>query len=95
MDGSAGSQEHATQQSDEEKATQTTPPSGHGESGSAIKALGWLDRLLAIWVFLAMVIGILLGNYVPETADVLHRGEFVGASVPIGELKLLLVYLGL
>jgi ACR3 family arsenite transporter len=52
---------------------------------SAFKGLGWLDRFLAVWIFLAMLIGILLGNFVPSTARVLQRGEFVGVSVPIGE----------
>lgn len=51
---------------------------------SAFKALGWLDRFLAIWIFLAMVIGILLGNFVPNTAEALQKGKFVGVSVPIG-----------
>lgn len=32
-----------------------------------------------------MLIGILLGNFVPSTASVLERGQFVGVSVPIGK----------
>ncbi len=32
-----------------------------------------------------MLIGILLGNFVPNTGPALQRGEFVGVSVPIGE----------
>lgn len=51
---------------------------------SAFKSLGLLDRFLALWIFLAMVIGILLGNFVPETGPALQRGKFVGVSVPIG-----------
>lgn len=52
---------------------------------SAFKGLGWLDRFLAAWIFLAMLIGILLGNFVPSTGPALQRGTFVGVSVPIGE----------
>lgn len=52
---------------------------------SAIKGLGWLDRLLALWILLAMIIGILIGNFVHGVDTALHRGEFVGVSVPIGE----------
>ena len=52
---------------------------------SAFKALGWLDRFLAVWILLAMIIGVLLGNFVPEMATALEKGEFVGVSVPIGE----------
>lgn len=52
--------------------------------GSAFKGLGWLDRLLALWIFLAMAIGIIIGNFVPETGRALQKGKFVGVSVPIG-----------
>lgn len=67
----------------------------HGENGipqnevqskqSAFKNLGLLDRFLAVWIFLAMVIGILLGNFVPNTGPALQKGKFVGVSVPIGK----------
>ncbi|KAI0161075.1 arsenical-resistance protein ACR3 [Hypoxylon sp. FL1284] len=50
---------------------------------SAFKSLGWLDRFLAVWIFLAMAIGIILGNFVPGTAAALEKGQFVGVSVPI------------
>lgn len=56
---------------------------------SAFKSLGWLDRFLAVWILLAMVVGILLGNFVPQTADALQKGQFVGVSVPIGTLLFL------
>lgn len=52
---------------------------------SAFKSLGWLDRFLALWIFLAMAIGIILGNFVPSTGPTLQKGKFVGVSVPIGE----------
>jgi ACR3 family arsenite transporter len=52
---------------------------------SAFKGLGWLDRLLALWILLAMVVGILLGNFVPSVGPALHKGELVGVSLPIGE----------
>ena len=56
---------------------------------SAFKSLGLLDRFLAVWIFLAMVVGVLLGNFVPETATALEKGEFAGVSVPIGEFSAL------
>ncbi len=55
---------------------------------SAFKGLGWLDRYLAVWILLAMIIGVLLGNFVPETGPALQKGQFVGVSVPIGLLSL-------
>ena len=50
----------------------------------AFKGLSLLDRFLALWIFLAMLIGVLLGNFVPETGPALQKGKFVDVSVPIG-----------
>jgi len=52
---------------------------------SAFRGLGWLDRFLAAWILLAMAIGIILGNFVPNTGPALQKGKFVGVSIPIGE----------
>ena len=54
---------------------------------SAYAGLGWLDRLLALWILLAIIIGILLGNFVDGVESALQRGKFVDVSVPIGELS--------
>ncbi|KAI9149503.1 Arsenite resistance protein-like protein [Paramyrothecium foliicola] len=77
---------------DEEKGVRSTLPKSENEPTSAFKALGWLDRLLAVWIFLAMVIGILLGNFVPNTGEALQKGKFVGASVPIAVGLLVMMY---
>jgi hypothetical protein len=58
---------------------------GQPKNVSAFKSLGWLDRFLALWIFLAMAVGIILGNFVPETGPALEKGKFVGVSVPIGK----------
>ena len=63
--------------------TNTSPRSRH--ETSAFRGLGILDRYLAVWIFLAMAIGIILGNFVPNTGPALQRGKFVGVSVPIGK----------
>jgi ACR3 family arsenite transporter len=54
---------------------------------SAFSSLGFLDRFLAVWIFLAMLIGILLGNFVDNTGPALQKGKFVDVSVPIGKLN--------
>ncbi|KAK7598584.1 hypothetical protein V3481_000207 [Fusarium oxysporum f. sp. vasinfectum] len=59
---------------------------------SAFKGLGILDRYLALWIFLAMAIGIILGNFVPETGPALQKGKFVGVSVPIAVGLLVMMY---
>lgn len=75
-----------SQPSDLEKnAAQDSQPTPCAKQ-SAFKSLGLLDRFLALWIFLAMAIGIILGNFVPNTGPALQRGTFVGVSVPIGML---------
>lgn len=72
-----------TKNSDPEKQEDEQPLT---ENVSAFKSLGWLDRFLALWILLAIIIGILLGNFVPSTGPVLQKGKFVGVSAPIGKL---------
>lgn len=57
----------------------------HDAKQSAFRGLGWLDRFLALWIFLAMAIGIILGNFVPNTGPALQKGQFVGVSIPISK----------
>jgi ACR3 family arsenite transporter len=52
-----------------------------------INGLGWLDRFLAIWILHAMIVGLLLGNYVEQTGPALQKGKFVGISIPIGKTQ--------
>lgn len=54
---------------------------------SMFKSLGILDRFLAVWIFLAMAVGIILGALVDSVGPALQKGEFVGVSVPIGMLR--------
>lgn len=58
------------------------------EKKSAFSSLGVLDQFLALWIFLAMAIGIILGNFVPKTGPALQKGTFVGVSIPIGTLHI-------
>jgi len=49
----------------------------------AVKRLAWLDKLLAVWIFLAMAVGIILGEFVPSTSVVLEKVKFVDVSLPL------------
>jgi ACR3 family arsenite transporter len=62
------------------------------KKGSVIKGLGWLDRFLAVWILLAMIIGILLGNFVEATGPALQKGKFIGVSIPIALGLLVMMY---
>ncbi|PLB46809.1 putative arsenite efflux transporter ArsB [Aspergillus steynii IBT 23096] len=59
---------------------------------SAFQQLAILDRFLALWIFLAMAVGIILGNFVPNTSRALQKGKFVGVSVPIAIGLLVMMY---
>lgn len=65
---------------------QTVESSGPTTKQSVYKGLGWLDRLLVLWILLAIITGILLGNYVSSVGPALQKGKFVQVSVPIGEV---------
>ena len=69
---------------DSEKQQQGEEEALNATKRSAYKSLGWLDRFLAVWVLLAMVVGIILGEFVPNTGPALQKSMFVGVSVPIG-----------
>lgn len=75
----------------EQSSSQNTSD-GDATNKSAFKALGLLDRFLAVWILLAMIIGVLLGNFVPETGPALDKGKFVGVSVPIAVGLLVMMY---
>ena len=74
---------------DVEKQRSNPSHTGPMESSktSTFQSLGWLDRFLALWIFLAMLVGILLGNFVSDVGPALQKGEFVGVSVPIGKFS--------
>ncbi|KAM5351126.1 hypothetical protein ACJ41O_003849 [Fusarium nematophilum] len=72
--------------------TNSPSPPRKPVNSSAFKSLGWLDRFLALWILLAMAVGIILGNFVPSTGPALERGKFVGVSVPIAVGLLVMMY---
>jgi len=47
------------------------------------REMSWIDRLLPIWIILAMVLGVLLGYYVPAVKQGLQVSEIGGVSLPI------------
>ncbi|KFY45041.1 hypothetical protein V494_01170 [Pseudogymnoascus sp. VKM F-4513 (FW-928)] len=76
----------------ENKAGSRSMADTQQKKDSAFKSLGLLDRFLALWIFLAMLIGILLGNFVENVGPALQKGKFVGVSVPIAIGLLVMMY---
>ncbi len=60
------------------------------------KSLGWISKLLALWIFIAIIIGLALGKYLPQFSNTLSVGIPVGlffmiypamTKIEISELK--------
>ncbi|SCU87744.1 LADA_0E05908g1_1 [Lachancea dasiensis] len=54
--------------------------------------LGLMDCFLPVWIILAMALGLILGNFVPNTHAVLTNATFVGVSLPIAIGLLVMMY---
>lgn len=59
---------------------------------SAWKGLGWLDRLLALWILLAIIIGMVLGAFVPGIHNALEQSTFASVSAPIAIGLIVMMY---
>ena len=76
-----------------EPATAATPQ-GAGPAGddSIVKKLSTLDRYLAVWILLAMAVGLGLGRLVPGMNGALAKIEIGGISLPIALGLLVMMY---
>ena len=61
-----------------------------GKNDSA--KIGFFEKYLTIWVVLCMVIGVLIGMYLPGIPDFLGRFEYANVSIPIAILIWLMIY---
>jgi len=56
------------------------------------EALGVFEKYLSLWVFLCIIIGILIGKFLPIIPEVLKRFEYANVSIPIAILIWLMIY---
>ncbi|MFJ5206738.1 MULTISPECIES: ACR3 family arsenite efflux transporter [Streptomyces] len=78
--------------------TSTEPNPARAQSADAagddsiVKKLSTLDRYLAVWILLAMAVGLGLGRLVPGMDDALAKVEIGGISLPIALGLLVMMY---
>ncbi len=56
------------------------------------QGIGFFEKYLTIWVVLCMVVGVLIGQFLPDIPDFLGRFAYANVSIPIAILIWLMIY---
>jgi ACR3 family arsenite transporter len=61
-------------------------------SKEAKPGIGFFERYLTIWVIVCMVVGVLIGKFLPTIPAFLGRFEYANVSIPVAILIWLMIY---
>ncbi len=56
------------------------------------QGIGFFEKYLTVWVVICMVVGVLVGNFLPQVPEFLNRFEYANVSIPIAILIWLMIY---
>lgn len=57
-----------------------------------LQGIGFFERYLTVWVVLCMVVGVIIGVYLPGIPKLLSQFEYANVSIPVAILIWLMIY---
>jgi len=56
------------------------------------KRLGFLDRYLTLWIFLAMATGVAIGHFIPSTSNLINAASYGATNIPLAVGLIVMMY---